>query len=391
MTAWQQARLADVADINPRFEYRGGPSDPASFVRMAHVSAEAGAVIDEEARSVEEVARGYTAFNRGDILVAKITPCFENGKIAEATIRRQIGFGSTEFHVIRPHRAILDHRFLLHFLRQPRIRVEGEQRMTGSGGQRRVPTQFLQDLSVPLAPIAEQRRIAEVLDRAEALRANRRETVARLDELTRASFREWFGDPIANTGNWPTEALGNLCRVIRGASPRPAGDPRYFGGTIPWLKISDVTAARGMRVDRIRETVTEAGRDRSVYVDAGTLILTNSATVGIPKFLAIGSCIHDGFLALLDIDPRVDRNFLYMLLLTIRPYLASLAPEGTQKNLNTGLAKAIPVILPPLAQQRQFASLLARSEDARRAQDDHAAGLGALQTSLQQRAFAGKL
>src|SRR5690606_19214888 len=127
---------------------------------------------------------------------------------------------------------------------------------------------------------------------------------------------------------------------------------------IPWLKISDITAAHGKVVTQIREGVTEAGRDRSVYLETGTLVLTNSATVGIPKFLGVGACIHDGFLAFLDIDPQLNADFLYMFFMQERNHLSSLAPDGTHKNLNAGIAKALRVTIPPLELQQRFARLL---------------------------------
>src|SRR5207253_2857111 len=107
-----------------------------------------------------QVSKGYTFFRDGDLLLAKITPCFENGKIAQATLNHELGVGSTEFHVIRPDRMRVSDRFLLRFLRQPRIRLSGERRMTGSAGQRRVPEAFISELELPLPPLEERRRIA---------------------------------------------------------------------------------------------------------------------------------------------------------------------------------------------------------------------------------------
>ena len=86
--------------------------------------------------------------------------------------------------------------------------------MTGSAGQRRVPENFLAKLEVPLPPLAEQRRIAEVLDRAESLRAKRRSTITQLDYLTQSLFLDLFGNPAGNPRNWPVKTLDDLCRGI---------------------------------------------------------------------------------------------------------------------------------------------------------------------------------
>src|SRR5262245_5346204 len=85
---------------------------------------------------------------------------------------------------------------------------------------------------------------------------------------------------------WTWTTIGEIAEVIRGASPRPKGDPRYFGGNIPWIMISDVTREPGRYISTTRDTVTEEGAIRSRYLPKGTLILSNSGTVCVPKILA---------------------------------------------------------------------------------------------------------
>ncbi|WP_460466872.1 restriction endonuclease subunit S [Calidifontibacter terrae] len=137
------------------------------------------------------MAKGYTVFRNGDILAAKITPCWENGKVGQAKLSQEFGVGSTEFHIVRPTDEVHD-RYLLHFLRQPYIRASGQLRMTGSGGQRRVPASFLSELSIPLPPFPEQRRIAAILDQADAIRTKRREVLAHLNSLDQSIFEDHF-------------------------------------------------------------------------------------------------------------------------------------------------------------------------------------------------------
>ncbi|GAB3352897.1 restriction endonuclease subunit S [Modestobacter lapidis] len=384
-------RLADVAEINPRLKVRPAADEPVAFLGMADVDATDGKTTPGGKRPFASVAKGYTPFLDGDLLVAKITPCFENGKIAQANLHLPVGMGSTEFHVIRPKPGVLDARYALQLLRTPAVRAAGERRMTGSGGQRRVPANFLQSLPVSLPSLDEQRRIADILDRADALRTRRRQTSDLLDDLAASVHIDMFGDPHTNPMGWLSAPLGDLARVIRGASPRPAGDPRYFGGPIPWLKISDITASPGLTVSHIKEGVTEAGRDRSVLLKTGSLILTNSATVGIPKFLGVDACIHDGFLALLDLDPRVNSVFLYFSLLLRRKHLAAMAPQGTQKNLNTGIAKALSISVPPRHAQDAFVTTMERLGVARRSAELHRSQTDALIAALQHRAFRGEL
>src|ERR1041385_5408247 len=97
--------------------------------------------------------------------------------------------------------------------------------------------------------------------------------------------------------NWAWTTVGEVAEVFRGASPRPKGDPRYFGGPIPWIMISDVTRQPGKYLFTTREGVTSAGAELSRLVPAGSLILSNSGTVCVPKILSVEGCIHDGFVS----------------------------------------------------------------------------------------------
>lgn len=199
--------LGEVAAINPKGPLPGelGSDEACDFLPMARLS-EDGTTDAAQQRPYSEVAKGYTPFKHGDVLLAKITPCFENNKIAVASIESDWAFGSTEFHVIRPARC-LDARYVAHFLRQDAVRNAGEKRMTGSGGQRRVPRAFLEELRVPLPPLDEQKRIAAILDQADALRCLRRRALDRLNTLGQAIFRQMFLDGRATA---PLSALGEI-------------------------------------------------------------------------------------------------------------------------------------------------------------------------------------
>lgn len=158
---WTLVRLPQVCEINPSKSSADSlpPDAPVTFVPMPAVNAELGAITRSEIRSFSEVRKGYTSFRDGDVLMAKITPCMENGKAAIAYgLQNGLGFGSTEFHVIRPTGAILA-EFVYHFIRQKSFRKAAEGEMTGSVGQKRVPAGFLEQVEIPLLPLAEQKQI----------------------------------------------------------------------------------------------------------------------------------------------------------------------------------------------------------------------------------------
>src|SRR5680860_159128 len=166
---WQPIRLRYRARINPsRSELNGTPGDlDVSFVPMEAVHAYGGLTL-EQTRPLTEVATGYTFFRDGDVLSAKITPCFENGKGAIAKdLLNGIGFGTTEVHVLRPCPE-LDHHFLFYVTISHAFRHLGAAEMYGAGGQKRVPADFIRDFQQPVPPTQEQKAIAAFLDRETA-------------------------------------------------------------------------------------------------------------------------------------------------------------------------------------------------------------------------------
>ncbi len=160
---WQKAHLRSIATINPPKPKHLSDDTLVSFVAMADVSENA-QIIRASERPYKEVSTGYTPFQDNDVIVAKITPCFENGKGALVKgLKNGVGFGSTEFHVIRANDTKILPEFLYYHTIAHDFRGRGESNMAGSAGQKRIRTDFLKAYKIPLPPIAEQRRIAAVL------------------------------------------------------------------------------------------------------------------------------------------------------------------------------------------------------------------------------------
>ncbi len=166
---WDTARLRFRVHLNPtKREICGIESETSvNFVPMEAVGEYGGLDLDT-VRPLSSVLEGYTYFRDGDVVVAKITPCFENGKGALAqALENGIAFGTTELHVLRPKHSI-DVRFLLYLTLSDHFRRLGAAQMYGAGGQKRVPENFIRNLRHPLAPIMEQPAIADFLDRETA-------------------------------------------------------------------------------------------------------------------------------------------------------------------------------------------------------------------------------
>jgi type I restriction enzyme S subunit len=174
----------------------------------------------------------------------------------------------------------------------------------------------------------------------------------------KAAGTDWF-DTVPT--HWHVKKLSQVAQVVRGGSPRPAGDARYFNGSfIPWITVGEVTKDDDALLFETEAMLTEEGSKLSRQIPAGTLIMTNSgATLGVPKVLGISGCANDGILAFLNVSSEVDQMFVYHFLSSLTETLRERVKQGSgQPNLNTGIVGSLPLPIPPLEEQRQIVSIL---------------------------------
>lgn len=210
--SWKMVTIGNICKVNPLKPESIEGSWKVSFVPMQWVSEKTRTIEKEETRLFCEVSKGYTPFSRGDVLLAKITPCFENGKVAIADIENDHGFGSSEFHVVRPlDNSVTLNRFVYYCLQSPFFVKNASRNMTGSAGQKRVPKKFLESYKIPLPPLETQKRIIELLDLAQVLIDKRKEQIGLMDKLTHSLFHDMFGDPVMNSMGWDLLRFEQVC------------------------------------------------------------------------------------------------------------------------------------------------------------------------------------
>ena len=215
----------------------------------------------------------------------------------------------------------------------------------------------LETLSIEIPNISEQNKIAQTLYKVEQLVNFRKQQLAKLDELVKAQFVEMFGDINVNNKKWMTYPLGELCTIVRGGSPRPI--ERYLGGTIPWIKIGDATTGENIYLNSTKKYIIQEGVKKSRMIKAGSLIFANcGVSLGFARIITFDGCIHDGWLAMEDIDEKLDKIFLLYSLNQMTEYFRKTAPAGTQPNLNTNIMKMHRQIVPPMEMQKAFISFV---------------------------------
>ena len=186
--------LKDIAIINPtkkEIEYIENNLE-ISFVTMADIS-ENGEINVNNIKKLEDVKNNFTFFKEGDVLFAKITPCMENGKGGVAkNLKNNIGFGTTEIHIIRPIPNITNSQWLYHLTKLPLFRKDAEIHMTGSAGQKRVPTTYLSNFKIKVPPIELQNKFAERVEKIEKLSFEIEKSIKEAENLYNSLMNKYF-------------------------------------------------------------------------------------------------------------------------------------------------------------------------------------------------------
>jgi type I restriction enzyme S subunit len=392
--SWQSVRLRFVCDFNPSKRQIAGldPSVTVSFVPMEKVSEDGALQLDDD-RPIYAVSNGFTFFAEGDVVVAKITPCFENGKGAECRgLTNGIGFGTTEFHVLRSKH--LDSRFLFYLTASDPFRTIGATEMSGAAGQKRVPESFLQNLIVPVPPLPLQRRIAAYLDREtariDALVAEKEELLRLLEEkraslISHAVTRGLSGVASAKTGldpnaklkpsgipwlgevpeHWELKELRHIAAkgtkitygIVQAGPDIPDG--------IPYIRTSDMSGDF-LAEDGYQKTSAEIDQSYArSRVYEGDMVISIRASVGktlsVPKYLN-GANLTQGT-AKVSPGERIVSRFLFHWMNShpVQRYLGSISKGTTFKEITLDMLRRTPILVPPDEEQKRIALSCDRS------------------------------
>ena len=243
----------------------------------------------------------------------------------------------------------------------------------------------IRSFKIPLPPLAEQKRIAAILDAADALRAKRREALAQLDALLQSTFLTLFGDPVTNPMGWPSEQIGNLGNVVTGKTP-PSKEVGMFGDEIPFATPSDLDH----QLEYTDRSITRAGAKFSKVVREGSTLVCCIGTLGkmarTPHQTAFNQQINA-----VEWSREIDDWFgLFALGFCKRQMIAN-SSATTLPILNKSGFSKVEMLKPPLPLQRRFAVIVESVERQKAAQRAHLAELDALFAALQHRAFRGEL
>jgi len=393
---WRWVRLGEVCEINPRRPDLDRKDDSLNtFVPMSAVDQRLGTIVRAETKPFGQVRKGYTYFEDGDVLFAKITPCMQNGKHAIAhDLIGGFGFGTTEFHVLRPSPAIIPDWIHL-FIRQPQLLENAKAYFTGAVGQQRVPESYLADLEIPLPPVEEQKRIAAILNEqmaaVERARAAAEAQLEAAKALPAAYLRAVFSGP--ETQKWPVKKLGEILN-LRKEIVHPREDP---SGPATFVGLEHVESITGKRIGSLPVEMSQlTGRKPRFYkgdVVYGYLrpYLNKVWVAEFDGLCSVDQYVYSVTASLADTE--------YVAWFMRSDLFLKRAPVGDAPawlpRIRTDEVSATPINLPSLEEQRRIAAIIkdqiGSAERARRAIEKELATINKLPAAFVHWAFSGAL
>lgn len=383
---WISRRLRFLAQLNPsRSEVRHLSSETlVTFVPMESIREWGGLELDQK-KPLAEVYSGYTYFRNGDVLVAKITPCFENGKGALARdLEQGVGFGTTELHVLRPGPGI-DARFLLFVTLSTPFRDSGTASMIGAAGQKRITEDFIKNYVLAVPPLSEQQSIAAFLEtrttRVDELVAKRRQLIQLLSESRNATIARlvtkgldrgpsaesgvpWIGSVPAH---WDVVRTRFVAKLESGHTPSRQ-HPEYWVPdecTVPWFTLADVWQLRRDRNEYLGDTaekVSPRGLENSSarLLPAGTVVLSRTASVGFSGIMPEPMATSQDFVNWI-CGPRIRPEYLLYVFRGMRSEFSRLTMGSTHQTIYMPDVRNFRTPVPPLEEQDRIVDAVRRA------------------------------
>lgn len=379
---WEVIRGRFVMRVNPPAPRLRNlkPEDEVSFVPMDAVGEYGGLNLDQT-RVISDVSSGFTEFQDGDVVVAKITPCFENGKAALARgLLNGAAYGTTELHVLRAGDK-LNRGFLFYVAISDRFRKLGESEMYGAGGQKRVPPEFNKDFPMPVPPVPEQLQIAAFLDwktgQIDALMARKKELLDKLKEkrvavitqavtqgLNPAAIMRDSGIPCLGQvpQHWEVKR-GRFAMLVNPSAPQLRGlRPE---DEVSFVPMDAVGVQGGLSLEQTRVIGDVSGgytefQDGDVIVAKITPCFENGKAA-LASDLKNGAAYGTTELHVLRADSNLEQQFLFYVVISdtfLKLGESEMYGAGGQKRVPPEFPKDYRIAVPPLGEQKEIAEYL---------------------------------
>jgi type I restriction enzyme, S subunit len=402
--SWAIAELAEICLVNPTIDKSSITDElEVSFVPMPAVEAETGAIDVSATRKFGAVKKGYTPFREGDVLFAKITPCMENGKMAVVpALKNGIGFGSTEFHVLRAHEGICP-EFVYYFVSSKPFRRVAEHNMSGAVGQRRATTPYLSACKIPAPPTAEQHRIVAKIEElfseldqgVASLKTAREQLKVYRQSLLKTAFEGKLTAAVA----WREKPLGQLLGFLTSGS---RGWAAYYASSGDLFVRAQNIKHDCLELDDVAfVSLPDKAEGLRTRIQQGDLLITITGANVTKAALVkdeLGTAFVSQHVALCRPTTEILPDYLYWFIVAEaagRKQLTEMAYGAGKPGLNLENIRSVQVPLPSLSEQQEIVELIqSKLSEADQLDQTLATALQqaeALRQSILKKAFCGQL
>ena len=349
--------LDQLIEINPQVKLEKGVAYP--FIPMEEISPGRRYVKEKSYR----VAGGGAKFCHGDTLFARITPCLENGKIAQyVSTPSQIAFGSTEYWVFRSRKGISDPAYVFYLANSEIIRKPAEKSMVGASGRQRADIKAVENVSVPAPTLPIQRRIASILSAYDDLIENNTRRIAILEEMARRIYEEWFvhfrfpgHEKVKMVDSelgkipegWKVKKVDDTFEILGGGTPSKKEISYWADGTINWYSPTDLTRSGRTFMESSTEKITGLGLAKSSakLFPPFSIMMTSRATIGVIAINTTAASTNQGFITCIPND-KFPPYLLFHWLKQNVGIFESLGTGATFKEIIKGVFRQIKLPIP---------------------------------------------
>ena len=355
-----ESRLKEYIDINPTIKLQKG--EVYSVVEMEKITV--GKKIADANSKAEYTGKSCSKFLPNDTLMARITPCLENGKIAKYESDTP-GFGSTEFFILRAKKkkTTADYVYYLsqtHYVRQLAINS-----MTGASGRQRADAKFIGNIKWNFPEIETQNKVSDILSNYDNLIENNKKRIKLLEQMAENLYKEWFvrfrfpgyEDTEFEDGmprDWVREKIGLHYNTCSGGTPSRKHEEYYTEGTIPWVKTGEIKDGIIIHTD---ECITEAGIKGSsakLLPQGAVVMAMYGVNIGMLAYLDSEMTCNQACCVFNDKNEINSRHYLFHYLYSIRDYLLLIGFGAAQQNLSQDLIKKVKIVIPPAELIKEF-------------------------------------
>ncbi|HFI0621257.1 TPA: restriction endonuclease subunit S [Streptococcus suis] len=363
-------RVGDISKINELSLLKNDSFDTILYLDTSNLTENKVDTLQKIDLSIDKLpSRAKRKVRKNTILFSNVRPIQRHYGLLEETPNNLIV--STGFTTLNPDDSVIDEYFLYYLLTQDStinyLQMVAENSVSSYPS---ITSNDIADLNFVIPDsIEEQKRTVKIIKLIDQKIAINNQINAELEAMAKTLYDYWFvqfdfpdenGKPYKSSGGkmvyndqlkreipegWGVKQLGEICNIFRGSSPRPIDDFIANKG-IPWVKISDVTSLKTPFLLTTKDFILPEGKEKSRFLAPGTLILSNSASPGIPKIVQLDCCVHDGWLIIDNIEGNFSKELLYYYFQDLKKNLVNLGNGSIFKNLKTEYVKELLTIIP---------------------------------------------